>query len=327
MSPDAAVIQHGLARLIHGQHAALGIGEPIGTLATALLGAGESNLSLRVDVNGQPRFTARLAYRPEADAHLAHEFADLALLPPGIGPTPLHLDLSRQYVPYPCAILSFVPGDIHVDWPSEDLQTHAATLARLHQQQMPCWGATDDLHNGPFDMHERFRASLTYWRTHHPELFEIAVVERLVPRLDAYFAAHNDLFTALPSFSPVHGDLCVPNILFDRGAVRYIDWEWMEYGDPAMDVAQLGWDIANPPWQLCLVGERLDAFLGAYLAHRPDPVLPERRKVWITYFKFFDHLHFRTRAAQQVTAPPATAPQYVAAVERIEQALVAQFLP
>jgi aminoglycoside phosphotransferase (APT) family kinase protein len=325
MSPAAATFQPELARLIHARRATLGIGEPITAVTTALLGAGESNLSLRVDVNGQPRFTARLAYRPEADAHLAREFRDLALLPAGVGPAPLYLDLSRQHVPYPCAILSFVPGDIRTDWTVADLQAHAATLARLHRPLVSRWGASGDLHGGPFDMHGRFGASLAYWRTHHPELFQIAVVERLVARLDAYFAANNDLFTALPSFSLVHGDLCVSNILFDRGTVHYIDWEWMEYGDPAMDLTQLGWDIANPPWQLCLVGDRLDTFLHAYLARRPDPTLPERREVWMTYFKFFDHLHFRTRVAQQAKPTSAMGPQHAAAVERIEHALLAQF--
>jgi aminoglycoside phosphotransferase (APT) family kinase protein len=321
--PGAAPYQDELARLLHAHSAALGIIGPITAVTTSLLGRGESHLSLRVDVNEQQCFTARLAYRPDWDAQLAREFEYLTLLPSGIGPAPLYLDLSKRYVPYPCAILSFVRGASRSDWSSNDLQVHAATLARLHQAQAPHWGGIGDLRQRPFDMRQHFHAALAYWRTHHPDLFSLDVVARLVPRLDDYVTAHNDLFTALHSFSLVHGDMCVPNILFDNSAVRYIDWEWTEYGDPAVDITQLGWDIANPPWQLCLVQDRLDTFLAAYQAHRPDPTLRPRREVWMAYYKFFDHLHFRTRAAQQ---QDRSRQQYVAAVERIERALVAQFL-
>ena len=177
-------------------------------------------------------------------------------------------------------------------------------------------------------MRQRFHDGLAYWRTYYPALFEIDVVTQLVPRLDAYTATHNSLFTGLPSFSLIHGDPCVPNVLFDHdGEVHYIDWEWMGYGDPALDVAQLGWDIANPPWQIALVGDRLDAYLGAYQAHRPDPTLRERREVWMAHLKFFDHLHYRTKAQQHRTgANDAPREHYLSAVERIADSLIAQFL-
>jgi aminoglycoside phosphotransferase (APT) family kinase protein len=175
-------------------------------------------------------------------------------------------------------------------------------------------------------MPQRFRDSLAYWRTREPALFDIEVVTQLVPHLTSYFAAHNDLFTGLASFSLLHGDLCVPNILFDHGTVHYIDWEWMAYGDPALDVAQLGWDIANPPWQLVPLGQRLEAYLGAYAAERPDATLRQRREIWMVYLKFFDHLHYRTKAQQQAGAGVGAMTQYQAAVERITASLTAQFL-
>ncbi len=237
---NAQMYHNGLVHLVRANRVALGITDPIAMLTTTTLGAGESNLSVCVEVNERQSFTARLAYRAEGEAHLAREFAHLALLPSGVGPTPLHLDLSRRHVPYPCAILSFLPGAPRTEWSVDDLRAHAATLARLHRAQVPYWGGIGDEQRGPFDMRRRFQDSLAYWRTHHPALFEIDVVAQLVPRLDAYTAAHNSLFTSLSSFSLVHGDPCVPNIIFDDEEVRYIDWEWMGYGDPALDVAQLG---------------------------------------------------------------------------------------
>jgi len=269
-----------------------------------------------------------LAYRAEGEAHLVREFERLALLPLGIGPTPLYLDTSRREVPYPCAILSFVPGEPHADWSVEDLRAHAATLARVHQHQVPYWGSIGEEQERPFDMRQRFHESLDYWEIAYRRLFEIDIVARLVPRLDVYIDAHNSLFTGLPAFSLVHGDPCVPNILFEQGEVRYIDWEWMVWGDPALDVAQLGWGIANPPWQIALTEGRLDAYLQAYQAHRPDPTVRERREVWMAYIKFFDHLHYRTKARRpRLEADDLSTDHYAATVERIVGSLVAQFLP
>ncbi len=327
MGADARPYHDGLARLFRANRAALGITDPIDALTTTTLGVGESNLSLRVDVNGRQRFTARLAYRPDAEAHLAREFGALTLLPAGVGPTPLYLDTSRREVSYPCAILSFVPGEPRADWSVEDLRAHAATLARLHHHQVPYWGSIGEEQERPFDMHQRFHESLDYWKAAYPYLFEIDVVARLVLRLDAYIDAHNNLFTSLPAFSLVHGDPCVPNILFDQGEVHYIDWEWMVWGDPALDVAQVGWDIANPPWQIALTRDRLDAYLQAYQAHRSDPTVRERREVWMAHLKFFDHLHYRIKSHQgQMEASDVSREQYGAAVGRISDSLVAQFL-
>ncbi len=328
MAADARPYHDELARLFRANRAAIGITDPIDTLTTTTLGVGESNLSLRVDVNGRESFTARLAYRPDAEAHLAREFEHLTLLPAGVGPTPLYLDTSRREMPYPCAILSFVPGEPRADWSVEDLRAHAATLARLHHHQVPYWGSIGEEHERPFDMRQRFHKSLDYWKAAYPYLFEIDVVARLVPRLDAYIDAHSNLFTSLPAFSLVHGDPCVPNILFDQGEVHYIDWEWMVWGDPALDVAQVGWDIANPPWQLALTGDRLDAYLHAYQAHRPDPTVRERREVWMAYIKFFDHLHYRTKARPpHIEASNVSPDHYAATVDRIVGSLVVQFLP
>jgi hypothetical protein len=141
---DATRYQRGLARLIRANSAVLGIVHPITRITMTALGMGESTLSVRVDVNRRQRFTGRLAHRATADAPFAQEFDRLTLLPAGVGPMPLYLDLSRQYVPYPCAILSFVPSAPRPLWSVEGLRQHGATLARLHRHEVPHWGSIGD---------------------------------------------------------------------------------------------------------------------------------------------------------------------------------------
>ena len=57
----------------------------------------------------------------------------------------------------------------------------------------------------------------------------------------------------------------------------------------------LGWDIATA-WQMELTGERLDAFLAAYLALEPDATLHLRRDLWMISTMFFDQLYHPSHA-------------------------------
>ncbi|GHO94467.1 hypothetical protein KSF_045150 [Reticulibacter mediterranei] len=318
-----------LEQIICSQRAALGLQEAVETVTTTLLGAGESNISLRITVNGRHDFTLRIAYRSDIEDNLAREFALLQQLAPGFGPTPLYLDTSKQSIPYAFALLSFIPGEIVSSWTAHHIQQHATKLARLHLSQVPYWNRSREaLRYEPFDMYQEFQAGLAYWRSHYPAIMEVEAVARLISPLAAYFQQHNDLFISLPSFSLIHADPCLPNILFTCDDVWYIDWEWTRYGDPAYDIAQLVWDIDNPPWQFALSAEQFALLLDTYLQQRPDPTLRERREVWMSYIQFFDHLHYRSRVQDLMTSSSHTLSQdeYRAVVARITDALSMRFL-
>jgi Ser/Thr protein kinase RdoA (MazF antagonist) len=326
---DLHAYQPTLEQIIRSQRAALGLREAVETVAATPLGAGESNISLRITVNGPHDFTLRIAYRADTEDNLAREFALLQRLPPGFGPTPLYLDISKQRLPYAFALLSFIPGEIVTSWTAHHLQLHANKLARLHLSQVPYWNQSrGPLRYEPFDIYQEFQTSLGYWRNHYPAVVEVEVVAQLIPRLAAYFQQHNDLFTSLSSFSLIHADPCLPNILFTSDDVWYIDWEWTRYGDPAYDIAQLVWDIDNPPWQCTLSEEQLGLLLHTYQQQRPDPTLRERRDVWMAYIQFFDHLYYRSRVEHLMTNSSHSLSQdeYRAVVARITNALSAKFL-
>lgn len=326
---DFQAYQAVLEQLIRSQRTALGLQEAVDTVTTTPLGAGESNISLRITVNGQYDFTLRVAYRADTEDNLAREFALLQQLTPGFGPTPLYLDTSKQLLPYAFALLSFISGEIVTSWTAYHVQLHATRLARLHQPRVPYWNRSREAPRyEPFNMYQEFQAGLAYWRSRYPAIMEVEEVARLIPRLAAYFQQHNDLFTSLPSFSLIHADPCLSNILFTHDDVRYIDWEWTRYGDPAYDIAQLVWDIDNLPWQFTLSEELFALLLHTYLQLRPDPTLRERRNVWMSFIQFFDHLHYRSRVQELMTTFSHTLSQdeYRAVVARITNALSARFL-
>jgi hypothetical protein len=99
----------------------------------------------------------------------------------------------------------------------------------------------------------------------------------------------------------------------------YIHWEWAAIGDPAQDIAMLGWDIATA-WQMELRGERLDAFLNAYLALQPDDTLHLRRDLWMVVTMFFDQMYHRTQIPSDTTGKQAST------VQQLETYLARRFL-
>jgi aminoglycoside phosphotransferase (APT) family kinase protein len=127
----------------------------------------------------------------------------------------------------------------------------------------------------------------------------------LLPAIRRFVADHSRLFADLRTFTIVHGDLHPLNILFYDDHLYYIDWQWARVGDPAHDVAMIGWSTANSPG-MELTGRRLDAFLDTYLMHDVDPTLRQRRDVWMVYSMFFDYLYFRGGISADSTGKPSS---------------------
>lgn len=109
------------------------------------------------------------------------------------------------------------------------------------------------------------------------------------------------------------------NILFTGDRVRSIDWAWAAIGDPASDIAMIGWDIATA-WQMESTGERLDAFLETSLELEPDDTLRQRRDLWMVYTMFFDQMYHRAQIPDDSTGRQSYT------VQQIETYLTDRFL-
>jgi aminoglycoside phosphotransferase (APT) family kinase protein len=302
------------------QHcAALGM-ERVEQVESALLGQGEANRNILVTVNQAYRFNLRIGLRNEESLRtLQSEFAMLRAIPAEIGPRAFAADLSRANFSHPYIVLEYIDGAVKANWDTDDFQAHARTLARLHQRKFDRHGAINQLTDAPYDFLHRFDVALHYWQNNFSYLLDIPVVRRLIPPIRHFVAAHNTLFTNLRRFTVMHGDAHPLNILFQNDRVRYIDWEWAEIGDPACDLAMLGWDVATA-WQIELTGERRDRFLDAYLVLEPDHALRQRRDVWMVFKMCFDQMYHRTQLANDPTGKQAYT------VQQIEAYLTHRFL-
>jgi aminoglycoside phosphotransferase (APT) family kinase protein len=307
------------AAIIQCHRDSLGL-KGIDQIETALLGQGEANLNVLVTVNQAQRFNLRIGLREaESERTLQREYDVLQLVPHGIGPRAYVVDLSRTLLNQPYMLLDYLAGELKTSWDMADLEAHAHTLARLHQQTFVQHGVIGQLSDPPYDFLHRFDTGVTYWQIHHPYLLDIPVVQRLLPAIRQLISANADLFARLQRFTLVHGDAHPLNIFFQGDHVAYIDWEWAAIGDPAQDIAMLGWDVPTA-WQMELTGERLDGFLAAYLALQPDATLRERRDLWMVSTMFFDQLYHRTQIPSDTTGRQAYT------VQQIETYLTQRFL-
>lgn len=313
-----------LEGMLRANAAVLGLREPLGPIHSELLGRGESNLSFRLSLGQQQSFTLRLCHRPEVAQNLEREFTLLGTLPKGFGPRPYLLDTSAEILPGPFALVSYLPGEVQARLTLEQLRAHGCRLAELHN-------ATESHAEGAAspDIHQEFLSSLAYWRGSHPALLEQPDVKRLILVLGRHFERVSAPLAGSARAVIIHGDPCLPNILFDGAQANYIDWEWTRLGDPAQDLSQVGWHFENPPWQTRLSETDEAAYLDAYQGLRPDPTLLERRRLWVTLYGFFDHLHFRTKEAAQAARGEVLPGEldYAEVVARMYDALTLEFLP
>jgi aminoglycoside phosphotransferase (APT) family kinase protein len=278
-----------------------------GEAEVSLIGTGESYAAWLVRVAGVDPLVVRIPWRPveELPRPMAAEVAGLALVPPGLGPRAVLFEESAEHLGAPFMVTTYVPGQVVAarNWDDALLHAHARQLAVLHATPFAAAGAVtaseQDRTTG-LSLSERFADSIGWWRGAHPEVLADDDVARLVPAVERYLAEAAPVFARLHRFSLIHGDLVVPNVLVDAGTPRYVDWEWVEIGDPAQDLAYIGGPVAAPPWYVPLSPARVDRFLNAYADHAGESAgsmddLRVRRDAFEVFERFFSSLHFRTR--------------------------------
>lgn len=274
------------------------------------LGQGESYTVWRLDAGGSPPLVVRVTRRAPEDLPrpMSKEFAALPHLPDGIGPSAVLLEQARDNpLGSPYMVCGYVSGRVRrpAEWNDGLLAAHARQMSRLHARAFDrCGdvGAPAEEQATYLSLTHLFATSLTWWREAFPRVVDDPEVGRLLPRVEAFVAAAEPAFRRLERFTLIHGDLVVPNVLVDdAGTPRYVDWEWVEIGDPAKDLAYIGGYVPAPPWYLPLDRTRIRRLLESYLRYAPDTCdetldsLATRRDAWEVYERFFSSLHFRTR--------------------------------
>lgn len=137
----------------------------------------------------------------------------------------------------------------------------------------------------------------------------------------AYLRDKAPLFSSLDRPALIHSDAVLPNILIDEQELRYVDWEWAEFGDPARDLAYIGGRIGVEPWCWTLSPNEIAQMLEYYagLAGVDYDLLSGRRDAWEVFERFTSGLYFMSE--RDSNRDRASNGRYTLAVESVLRGL------
>jgi aminoglycoside phosphotransferase (APT) family kinase protein len=234
------------------------------------------------DVDGK-KFNFRISFREHKNSRT--EFLNLKRLPPGFGPKPIYFDSSKQILPREYMILEYIEGKSLKRWSDKHIKMHAKALARLHSIKKPLKKGIDildwfDDHAGYFE--ERM------------QIYKDKDIAEILPKVRQHVKQNRQLFLNLKKASLIHADACMANIIFNKGHVRYVDFEWSHYFDNAYDFVFIYDEFAaQPPWKMKLKGKRLDMYFRTYNRYMKDKTLRKRAAVWSKVYRLTDLLYFK----------------------------------
>ena len=251
---------------------------------------GTNNALYRVEADGG-RYACKLCVADER-RRAAREYAALRLLHAAgldIAPRPVWLDKGCTVVPYPAVVYCWLPG-VPLG-PSLTAQQLAALLDTFHQFHALQPGDFESVDLATawfhwFDINPYLDELHSFLAQYGPWLATVAPdgrdlrgrLARLVDRCaETVMAA-----TVNPGRESVPLCLCrvdpnLANVVWgEDGRLRWVDWEYSGWGDPAMELAELRWHAA-----LSELGEAQHAWLrDNYRRPAGDAGFEARLAVW-----------------------------------------------
>ncbi len=257
----------------------------IKSIKVSKLGVGENNLSMLAIVN-KKKITFRIGMRKKCQKNVKREFDFLKKLPKGYGPKPIFYDGSKKIIPHNYSVLTYVKGKQVKRWTKKHLRIHAKALAKLHKHKSNKCGLYSK--DKKISLYKELLEEINDFKS----VLNDKTAKKALPIIKKYIKDKDQYFTCMKRFSLIHYDPCVDNILFHKGKVRYIDWEYMGYGDNARDVSLLFYyGYRCMPWFINLEGKRFEYYLNTYLKYNPDKTLRQRVFAWQVFHMLTDYLY------------------------------------
>lgn len=261
-----------------------------GPLKMTKLGTGENNINFLVEVANK-KLVFRIGMKEWIQKNMRREFNTIKILPEGVGPEAIYYDDSKKIIPYIYSVLSYVEGNHLKKWSKKHLSMHARNLAKLHKIKSSNYGNIYS-RKKKLNIVNKVKKDFGDFKE---TLVDDELSKEIYPKFLKYVKERNNLFLSMKKFSFIHNDPCLTNIVFDGKEIKYIDWEWSKFSDPALDVVML-FDKKNvlPPWKIKLNGERLDFYLDEYFKYAPkDKNFLERMEVWYNYQLLFEYIYMK----------------------------------
>jgi aminoglycoside phosphotransferase (APT) family kinase protein len=302
---------------------------------------GANNALYRVGSGGQ-QYACKLCVADERH-RAAREYGILDLFQKAgadLGPQPLLLDESCSVLPFPTVVYRWLPGKpLGLSLTPEQLAALLASIQRIHAFRPDSFGYArlPDAWFHWFDL-EPYLAELSgflsqygLWLTRHDPGGQM-LRDRLARLVDGCARALAKMTVDL-SCEGVALCLCrvdpnLANAIWDgKGTLRWVDWEYGGWGDPALDLADVRWHVA-----LDGLSEVQHAWLrDRYLCPADDPGFGARLAAWdrilSTRWPFLllrglwsaYNGSDRVRLTRPHTAPAELRARFVRTIERAER--------
>ncbi len=255
---------------------------------------GMNNALYRVELDGQV-FACKLCVADER-RRAEREYAAMELLRQrdiDVAPKPVGIDLSATLLPYPAVVYEWCDGrSLRTHENENDLPVLLLSLLSLHA----CQPEPQENRKLRYPVQKAW----FHWFERAPYIRELAgFIEKYAPWLRRISNEGQALTRRLEQLVRISSDrlsgltvelgwgafpVCLchvdPNstnaILGEDGRVRWVDWEYSGWGDPALDLAEYRWHIAYAS----LSESQQVAFRSAYPIPVDDPGFAQRLVFW-----------------------------------------------
>lgn len=312
-----------------------------GQVTVHRVAGGFNNALYRVETDGQ-RYAYKLCVADER-RRAAREYGALRLLRAAgldVAPRPLWLDESCTVLPFPTVVYRWLPGEPLSSSPTaQQLAALLESIQRVHALRQCDFEDADLLHAWFhwFDF-APYLVELHGWLTGYGAWLATTepggrgLRDRLAWLVDTCTGA---LTTAAADVGRGRFRLCLcrvdqnlaNGVWGEDGRLRWVDWEFSGWGDPALDLAELRWHAA-----LADLSEAQHAWLRGHY-HRPgdDPGFEDRLAAWdclvVTRWPFLIlrwlwsqyHGPDRVRLTQPAADPVELRTRLVSFIERAER--------
>ncbi|MBS3128459.1 aminoglycoside phosphotransferase family protein [Candidatus Woesearchaeota archaeon] len=236
-----------------------------------LIGNGAYNTNFLID--GEKRFVFRVNTHTDqvAGKGLDNEHTILTSLPKGIAPKSFYVDVSKMEFPFPFRIEEFKEGSCPTHFSKKLLGTLAKTLALLHQKKFRLSGTFPGNTEG-FRFENFMRPFLEQLKGKDKNIDKIIEKAKL-------FVKYYDKQNPLTSFSLIHFDIHLHNMLYDQKNLTLVDWEYAEIGDSAIDIATVFWYSPMFDYSPIFSEKERVFFLERYIEASENPEIVSRLKI------------------------------------------------
>lgn len=237
------------------------------------LGVGEGNLNYLLKIKNK-KFICRINIDKNVPNKSLEEFNSLKKIERlKIAPRVFYVHPKDNLFPYGFIILEFIEGTpLRIkkrNYTNKQIKQLASILAELHLKKSYKMPKNDYSFKDYLKKIKEYNKNINRYNNILEEEFE-----EFYKKIKEFLSLKEEKHT----FSLIHGDVCPQNIVESKGGLKLIDWESLNFSDPAKDIANILIDVR-------LEKKDLNLFIQEYKKIRKDDTIMVRGEIYAILFR------------------------------------------